>query len=95
MIQSPKVTNTEAAEKLTKPQYKELRVLNSLASLANRQYEIIATVSATKISSSGGSETTIQVILYIVNLINSELALTSPQNSEKSWFQWVLSMNPH
>jgi hypothetical protein len=93
MIQSPEVTNTKVAEKLTKPQCKELRVLDSLAFLANRQHEIVATVSATQISSSGGS-TTIQVILSIINLIDSESALTSSQNSEKTWFQWVLSMNP-
>ena len=92
MIQSPEVTNTEAAEKLTTPQRKELRVLDSLASLATRQHEIVATVSATQISSS--SETTIQVILSIVNHIDSESALTFPQNSEKTWLQWVLSMNP-
>ena len=81
MIQSPEVTITEATEKLTSPQCKELRVLDSLASLANRQHEIIATVSATQIP---GSETTIQVILSIINFIDSELALTFPQTSEKT-----------
>jgi len=93
MIQSPEVTNTEPTQQLTVPQRKELRVLDSLASLATRGHEIVATAAALPNSSSGAN---VQVILSIVNLIDlidSELALTSPQNSEKTWVRWFLTMN--
>jgi len=90
MIQSPEVTNTEPTQQLTVPQCKELRVLDSLASLATRGHEIVATATALPNSSSGAN---VQVILSIVNLIDSEPALTSPQNSEKTWVRWFLTMN--
>lgn len=90
MIQSPEIANTEP-KTLTIPQRKELRVLDSLASLANRQHEIVAATTALPAqSSSGDCGAKIQVMLSIADPIDSELALTSPQ---KTWFQWALSMN--